>query len=74
MPQGADILCVQYQGNALCLWAIVNADEPVERCEIAIVGTGHPMPPDNQVIPKAIYIGTVQQPQMPFVWHVFELP
>lgn len=65
MPSYADIVSVQRQGDSLCLWAIVAPENPQQRRDIRIVGTGHPMPDD-----RLVFIATVQDG--PFVWHVFE--
>jgi len=67
LPVGAQILCIQTQRDAVCLWAICtrNGDEEIERRQFTIHGTGHPLP-DN----CGAYIATVQQEY--FCWHVFE--
>jgi hypothetical protein len=66
MPQRWKPLAVQFQGNQLCLWALVEVgrtyDGPVS---IRVVGTGNPFEDADE----CHYIGTVQQP--PLVWHVF---
>lgn len=67
MPTGAQILCVQIQGNVPCLWAKVNDEmAPVPR-EISIYGTGHALrsyPGD--------YIGTFQMAQGALVFHAYD--
>jgi len=68
MPKGAEILSVANQNEALCLWAMVHPDEPMEERRIEIVGTGREMPIGMGVERK--FIGTVVID--PFVWHVFE--
>ena len=44
MPEGAEILAAQMQGDTLCLWALVNPDAPKQRREIEVLGTGNPAP------------------------------
>jgi len=67
MPVGAKPICVQVQGDLLCLWAEVNTEpeRPRGGRTFEIIGTGNPIPEAERA-----YIGTVQMP--PFVWHVYE--
>jgi len=67
MPEGAEILSAQMQGNMLCLWALVNPAAPNQRREIEVIGTGHPMPDA-----KRRYISTAQMHGGALVWHIFE--
>jgi hypothetical protein len=67
MPMGPEFLAVQFQGGQLCLWALVEPENALHPHRFYIVGTGNPMPDDF-----GLYIGTVQQPGLPLVWHVFE--
>jgi len=67
MSKDAQILSVQFQNDTLCLWAMVNPDNPKVRREIAVVGTGHGF--DNHEF-KA-YLGSVQDSV--YVWHIFDL-
>ena len=73
MPKGAQLLLVGSQGNPteLCLWAEVEvADGPslkgveLERWELLVVGTGHPMPYKYLKHLGSVIAG-------PFVWHVY---
>lgn len=68
MPEGAQILTAQMQGNALCLWAMVNPEKAKEKREIEVFGTGHP---GSDAVPRR-YIGTVQMQGGALVWHIFE--
>lgn len=70
MPEGAEILSVQFQGCLLCLWALVNAARPTTERVIEIFGTGNPVYCDMGIERK--FIATAQQPDLPLVWHVFE--
>lgn len=67
MPKGACILTVQAQNNHGCLWAMLNPEAEPEERRFCVVGTGDPMPPGVQ------YVGTYQQEEGMFVWHVFEV-
>ncbi len=67
LPEGAEILSVQGQGDQLVLWAIVDPSLNVEPRLLSIYGTGNPFQSDH-----ARYIGTAQVNA--FVWHVFEEP
>lgn len=64
VPVGAHFMCTQVQRGAICLWAMVNTDQQTVHYEIALVGTGTPMPHGLWQ-----YIGTVQQGD--FVWHIY---
>lgn len=70
MPEGAEILTAQFQGEILCLWALVDADKPKQERVIEVFGTGNPIWVDMGVSRK--FIATAQMPNMPLVWHVFE--
>ena len=70
MPKDAEILDIQEQHDALCMWALV--DPAAEKVSVAIrcYGTGHDVP-DNvrKYAPTVVYLATVQQGS--FVWHFF---
>lgn len=70
IPFGGECLTVQFQGEALCLWALVNPSNSAEERLIEIFGTGHPIYEDMGV--QRNYIGTAQQHGGALVWHVFE--
>ena len=63
MPAGAELLTVQRQDEALCLWARVDPARPMARRLIRVVGTGWPDA-------EGAYVGTVQEDWL--VWHVFD--
>jgi hypothetical protein len=68
LPEGAEILCVQVQGEEVCLWAKVDTDKtPTER-RILTYGTGHDM--EENVIHR--YIGTFQLMGGLLIFHSFE--
>lgn len=64
MPAGATVIRVGRQGASICLWAIVETDNPMETRSFATVGTGHRIPPESR------HLGTWDDG--PFVWHLFE--
>ena len=67
MPVGARILSLQQQGSTVCIWAIVEEGQPIDKRVFYIFGTGHTLP---DFINKSDFIGTVQTG--PLVWHVFD--
>ena len=74
MPAGAVVLCAQRQGDAICLWALVDPNERTRTVRAFLaIGTDH-VRPDSE---RLSYIGTVQLQQHvldgELVFHVFEL-
>ena len=70
MPAGAVILALQTQNEAPCIWALVDAEEPVHETRIfRTVGTGH----SADVASKGTYVGTYQIRGGQLVFHVFEM-
>ena len=75
LPEQAEILCVQTQGDSPCIWAIVDSDATKENRVFHIVGTGREVPPGAKQ-----YIDTFQKPpsssedadQTVYVFHLFE--
>lgn len=67
MPEHAEILTVQAQGEIPCIWAIVNPDNEKELRHFEIYGTGHDL-----TASKKKYIGTFQVNGGAFVYHLFE--
>jgi hypothetical protein len=67
MPAGAQLLCVQDQGGAPTLWALVSPDVPLADRTVLCHGTGHSAAAD-----VGRYIGTTQQYSGALVWHFFE--
>lgn len=81
MPVGAIVRHVDMQHEALCLWAEVDTEAPLEERTFTALGTGHWILPED-----LIYVGTCQFEFIPFdmrnvpnaktaffVWHVYEL-
>ena len=68
MPFSAKILTVQIQKEVPCIW--VSVDPTLNYLERTIVmrGTGHDLKED-----LGTYIGTFQQLNGVFVWHVFDM-
>lgn len=67
MPGDAQILCVQLQGDRLCLWVLVDPKAKPRTRTISVIGTGQSV----EWRPRE-YIDTVQ-PANGLVYHVFEL-
>lgn len=69
LPDGAQVLTVQMQGDDACLWAMVEPHKPTGRRFFDVYGTGHPMPAD-----PGDYVATFQQRNEwgTLVWHVFD--
>lgn len=68
MPEGAEILCVQIQGETPCIWALVNPNNELESRAFQTFGTGH-----NVMTGIGRYIGTFQIDNGAFVFHTFEI-
>jgi hypothetical protein len=67
MPIGAEILCVQRQGEHACLWAkVAPGGWPTKRTIVI-----HPTGLEFEEYPGR-YIGTFQTQDGLYVWHVFE--
>jgi len=70
MPRSARILSVQVQGDALCLWALVDPTENVlVTRRFHVIGTGHT---HSDALFGLTYLGTAQMGRGQLVWHVFE--
>ena len=69
VPTGAKFLDVQMQNDVCCLWALISdEDAALEKREIAIYGTGNPIPDS-----PGSYIATFQLVVGLLVFHVFEI-
>lgn len=69
MPQGAEILAVQAQGQTPCLWALVDPERETEIRIIEIFGTGDPIIEGGKA---RSYLGTFQLKGGESVFHAFE--
>lgn len=67
MPLGFEILAVQMQHGAVCLWAIVHTAAIPEQRTIYMRGTGHQMNGK-----EGRYLGTIQLQDGALIFHVFE--
>lgn len=65
VPAGAEFLCAREQYEQICVWYRCDPAAPKERRPIAIVGTGHPAPPDGH------YLGTASLHGGQLMFHVF---
>ena len=68
MPYGAQILSAHVQAGQICLWALVDPEQPPEQRSVVVLGTGHPAP---SFIGRMLFIGTVLLSGGSLVFHVF---
>ena len=68
MPKGTQIIAFQMQGDKACIWGIVEPSRCIETRKFVIRGTGHEFEDD-----PGTYVGTVQEFEGRFVWHLFEV-
>ena len=68
MSRNAQILSVQFQDGILCMWALVNPDEPKVAREFAVIGTGNLFNTKGMAI---VHIASCQDST--YVWHIFDL-
>ena len=67
LPQGAQVLAAQVQGQSVCLWVLVDPSLATERRSFAVYGTGWPLPAN-----AGTFIAIIHLPESGLVWHVFE--
>ena len=67
IPEGAQILSVQAQGNKGQMWVLVDPQARKETRVFWAINTGDPLPKGNLK-----YIGTYQLDKGNYVLHVFE--
>lgn len=70
MPIGAEVLTVQVQRNAPCLWAKVESNNPLKDRAFFMYGTGHDIKKLNLM--PSFYIGSFQLFDGDLVFHLFE--
>ena len=70
LPEGAQILPVQTQGDMPCLWALVNPENRRIKKRFRLAGTGHPIKEDRS---ELFYHGTFQLHGGALIFHLFEL-
>lgn len=68
MPEGAEILCAREQHNQPCIWFRCDPNAPKMMRRIAICGTGHAAPDNDQ----GRYLGTAHLERGALILHVFE--
>lgn len=69
VPQGCKFLSVAEQNGALVLYALVDPSAKLEKTEVLIRGTGHPI--DEGKLLSNEFIGSVVSAGGMLVWHVF---
>lgn len=72
VPEDAEPLSVQLQGDVLCLWMLVDPEAAALPRTIHIRGTGHPIEGVGEHGLIGDYVGTVQMAGGLLVWHVFD--
>lgn len=65
VPQDAQLLSVQMQGDQPCIWALVDPEAQKRPCTVQVFGTGHP------VASEGAFLGTFQMHGGSLVFHVF---
>ena len=68
MPIGAQVLSVDVQQGAPCIWALVDPKADVEERHFRLAGTGHPI---NEV--GLHFVGTFQLLGGSLIFHLFEV-
>lgn len=68
MPKYARPISVQTQRGVICLWALIEPNQPVEMRKFVILGTGHEIPKHG----VGDFIDTFQLNEGSLVFHVFE--
>jgi hypothetical protein len=64
MPEGAEVLHVEYQHGRPCLWALVDTERILVTHHFRIFGTGEEVP-----VSARDHVATFQEGL--FVWHLF---
>lgn len=70
MPTGAQILCVQMQGQEPFIWALIDTQNIDKEYIFELYGTGHEIHYDMGTERK--YIGTFQTHGGQLVYHLFQ--
>ena len=71
LPKDALILSFQIQNGIPVLWAMVNTEAEREERSFLLFGTGHPIR-ITEGKHNLQFIGTIQDENLPLVWHLFE--
>lgn len=69
MPRGAEILTIENQGGAVCIWALVDSEAILVTRKLAFRGTGHPA----DGLDSSQYVGSVLLNGGALVFHLFDL-
>jgi hypothetical protein len=70
MPEGAQIVHVDMQGDTPQMWAVVDPALPTEERWFRLVGTGHEIP---ECSGRRKHVGSFLTRGGAFVFHLFEL-
>jgi hypothetical protein len=69
IPEGAKVLHVAVQREDICLWALVDTEQPSVERTFTVYGTGH----EAFEATDQNYVGTFLIDNGLFVFHVFEV-
>ena len=69
LPDEAEGLSVHAQHGQVCLWALVDDDQPTRARKVRIVGTGHDL--DDIDLDEYEFIGSVLMMHDALVWHIW---
>jgi hypothetical protein len=70
-PIGRRPLTVAVQRGKLCVWALVDTDQPMEPWKFRVLGTGHPFDDFDPLTHE--YLGTVLIHNDSLVFHVYQV-
>ena len=66
MPEKAEVISAAFQGDALCVWAVVDEAAPLETVKFAVVPTGHAIIDNSIKFINTVFLDT-------YVFHVFKI-
>ena len=67
LPRGAEILSVAVQRGVVCLWALVDPEQPREDRHLVVAGTGQDVPDE-----RGRFLGTVLLADGDLVFHIWD--
>jgi hypothetical protein len=68
VPRGCEPLTVQFQEGVLCVWVLADVAADMVNQTVHIHGTNDQTPFN---VTGEVHIGSVQEPELPILWHVF---
>lgn len=67
LPQGAKILSVQEQNDAVFFWALVDPELKTSDFHFQCFNTGYPCIPDE----LGDFVATIEEGEAKHIWHIF---